>query len=201
MLAGRGEVWAREGWGAKGRSWSWAVCIWPPFPHSRRTVEAWRIGLFRSLTGIGSRRKERRKTPQNFLKVIQVGPTGREFDNHAACGFTHPRGDFDQPRAPRAGLTLAERIALAAAVVPIAALLAGKRFDGNGLRDGFRRRIGDDAAHADQEVVRRRVQIEAEEIGEVAVIAETVGPLPVVKVASFVATFQYVVSAGSAPKT
>ena len=65
MLAGRGEEWAREGCGAKERSWSWAVGVWPPFPHSRRTGEVRSSGLWQSLAGIEIRRKERRKTPAN----------------------------------------------------------------------------------------------------------------------------------------
>ncbi len=119
MFAGRGEMRESEGWGRKERAWSWAAGVSPPFPHGRRTGEARSSGLWPSLAGIEIRRKERRKTPQNFLKVIQVRPTGREFHDHATGRFMHPRGDFDQPRAPHAGLAFAERIALAAAVVPM----------------------------------------------------------------------------------
>ena len=111
----------------------------------------------------------------NGVEVVQVGPTGRELDHHTAGGFTHPSGHLDQPRAPCARLAFAQRVALTTAVMPTAPLTAGKGFHGNGFTLGLVRRIGDNVAHADQQVIGRRVKVETEQVGEVAMIAETVG--------------------------
>jgi hypothetical protein len=59
------------------RRWkSWATDIRPPFPRDWLIGEAWSSELWEDLAGIEIRRNGRGKTPQNFLKVIQVGPTG-----------------------------------------------------------------------------------------------------------------------------
>jgi hypothetical protein len=111
----------------------------------------------------------------NPLKVVQVGPTGREFHHHATRRFTHASRNLDQPGAPGAGLAFAQRVVLAPAVVPIATLSAGERFHGNFFAGRLGRWIGHGATQVDQQVVRRRVQIESEQVGEVTMIAQPVG--------------------------
>jgi len=68
-----------------------------------------------------------------------------------------------------------KRIALTAAVVPTATLTAGESFRGNFFAGRLVRRIGHCVPHVDQQVVRRRVQIETKQVGKVTMIAEAVG--------------------------
>ena len=107
--------------------------------------------------------------------MSEVGPAAGETHYYPPRGDEDLGGDFDQARPPRAGLAFSQRVALATAVVPTAALTAGERFHGNFVSGRFVRRIGDGVTHADQQVVRRCVQIETEQVGEVTMIAQPVG--------------------------
>jgi hypothetical protein len=111
--------------------------------------------------------------------VVQVRPTGGELHDHTPGRFPYDGGHFDQPGAPRAWLPFAERVVVAAAVVPRATAAAGKRLGRQGFASGWRRRIDDDRSHLDQQVIGRNVQEKAEEVGEVAMIAEPIGFQPV----------------------
>jgi hypothetical protein len=172
--------------GAFGWSGGWrAHCPLSPAVGSLRV--AWRIGLVRASTGVRCNRKNDQEALGDLLEVAQVGPTGREFDHHATRRFANPGGHLDQPGAPCARLTFAERITFAAAVVPTATLSAGERFHGNFCVGRFVRRIGHGAPHVNQQVVRRCVQIEPEQVGEATMIAEAVGQQTGLEF--FVATF------------
>ena len=99
----------------------------PPFPQrlaGPRRQEASSLG--RASTGVGSDARDREDSLADLLEVVQVGPTRREFHHHATRGLANAGGNFDQPRAPGAGLAFAQRVVLAAAVVPVATLRAGR---------------------------------------------------------------------------
>ena len=61
-------------------------------------------------TAVGRGLPHGQETLADLPEVLQIWPTGGKFYDHAACGLSHTRGDFDQPRPPRAWLTLAQRI-------------------------------------------------------------------------------------------
>ena len=106
--------------------------------------------------------------------VVQVGPTGGELNNDAAGRFVDTSGNFDQSCPPSAGLAFSERVVLSSAVMSLPALPARQRFLGNILVHRFRRWIGDPMAHMNQKVVSCRVQIQSKQVGEVAMVTETV---------------------------
>ena len=129
------------------------------------------------LTGVGCRAGRDENAAADLLKVVQVGPVRGEFHHHATSGFTHVRANLNQARPPGAGLAFAKRIVLAAAIVPTAALATGQGFQRNFIAGGLRRRrrrIGNRVTHVDQQVVRRGVQEETKQVGEVTMVAQAI---------------------------
>ena len=116
-----------------------------------------------------------KKTLADLAVMFQVGPTGREFHPDASCRLTDSGGHLDQPGSPGARLAFPQRVLLAALVVPSPTLPAGQ---GLGRHFGLTRRgrqVGHEVSQADEQVVGRRVQVEPEQVGEVAMVAEAIG--------------------------
>ena len=107
--------------------------------------------------------------------MSEVGPAAGETHHHPPRGDEDWGGDFDQARPPRAGLAFAQRIPFAAAVVMIAAFLAGERLGGKFVGEVFRERIARRATQANEEIVGGGVHVEPKQIGHVAVVAQAVG--------------------------
>ena len=82
---------------------------------------------FRS-TRVPSSSARRENLSANFMVVVQIGPTGGELHNDATRCFDDVGADLDQACAPGTRLALAQRIVLAALVVPLPATTAGQRF-------------------------------------------------------------------------
>jgi hypothetical protein len=59
--------------------------------------------------------------------VVQMGPTAAEPHHDASRGLDHACSHFDQPHAPRAGMALAQRIAIASLVEEPSAGIARQR--------------------------------------------------------------------------
>jgi len=127
------------------------------------------------LTAVAGKSLGLKNALANWLEVRQVWPTGREFHQHATAGLTNAGGHLDQPRAPSARLAFAQRIMFVVPVMPVTASVTSASFIGQFLPRKLRRWIGDDLPCTNQEVIGGGVQIKPETIGEVAVIAETVG--------------------------
>ena len=107
--------------------------------------------------------------------VVEIRPTSGETNDHAPRRDVDLGGNLDQPRSPRAGLAFAQRIALAAAVVVIVTRLAGERLGGKFLGEVFRGRIARRAAQANHQIAGGGVQVEAKEVGQVAMVAQAIG--------------------------
>ena len=130
-----------EGWRAAGRGGDFLPAAHKaPFPpNSDVTAEARTGWLVRALAGIhGS--AAGKNLHADLLVTVQIGPGGRELHGHATRRLDHASGDFDQPTAPRAWLAFAERIVLAAAVLPLTPTAAGQRFGRHFFFGQFRQR-------------------------------------------------------------
>ena len=87
--------------------------------------------FFCASTRVWGGRRDGQETLHDLLEVAEVGPTGREFHHYATRCFTHAGGNLDQPSAPGARLTFAQRVTLATVIVPTATLTADEGFGGN----------------------------------------------------------------------
>lgn len=105
-------------------------------------------------------------------------PTGRETHQDAAGTGEDFGGHFDQPAAPGAGLAFAQWVVLAAAVEKAFARAVGQCLGGKRIGDAQRtrcRRFRRRAAQTSQQVQRGGVQVQSEEVGQEAMIAQAVG--------------------------
>ena len=89
--------------------------------------------------------------------VLQIGPVSRKPDQHASATDGDFGGDFDQPRPPGAGVSFAQRIALPTLIEIAAAVASGQSLPRQRARRFDIGRIGDAAAHTDEQVMRRGV--------------------------------------------
>ncbi len=96
------------------------------------------------------------------------------MNEDATGAFVDTGGNLDQSCPPSAGLAFSERVVLSSAVMSLPALLARQCFLGNILVHRFRRWINDPMAHVNQKVVSCCMQIQSKQVGEVAMVTETV---------------------------
>ena len=128
----------------------------------------------------GSSRVERRNGPgENRLAdlaiMVQVGPTAAELDEDSASRVLDTCGHFNQPHAPGAGMSFAQRVALAALVKESFSRRLGQRFTRHFRPRGLRRRIDDPGAKPHEKIQRRGVHVQAKQVSHVAVVAQMIG--------------------------
>jgi len=115
---------------------------------------------------------------QKLLEVLQGRPVARQTDENSPDAHADLGGDLDRPCPPSARVSFAQKIVLTAAVAASTATMFGQGFRGEFLVRIGRRKVGNQPSRAHLQVVRQAVQVQPEQVGPVAVVAEPVRVQP-----------------------
>ena len=108
--------------------------IQPPFPQAVARLPRREGFQFAGILASVRRSLGEEDSLADLLIVSEIGPAGRESDEDTTRRFVNQRRHLDEPRPPRARLTLAKRIMLASPVVMLPATSTSERFGRNFLR-------------------------------------------------------------------